>query len=62
MTPLLKIPQVASLLRISYRQVLMRIAKGELPAFRLGNSYRIAETDLKQYLEDNRYISHFPRD
>ena len=61
MIPLLKIPQVASLFSISYRQVLMLIAKGELPALKIGNAYRIAEADLKEYLEANRFKSEWPK-
>ena len=61
MMPLLTPQNIAKLIGVSYRQVLMLIAKGELLAFRLGNSYRIAENDLKDYLEASRYKSEWPK-
>ena len=53
--------QTAKLIGVSYHKVLELILMGDLPAFKVGNAYRIAETDLKQYLEANRYKSQFPR-
>jgi len=61
MKQLLTPQDIAKLIGVSYRQVLTLIAKGELPAFRLGNAYRIAENDLKQYLEDSRFKSEWPK-
>ena len=61
MEPLLTPQDIAKLIGVSYRQVLTLIAVGELPAFRLGNSYRVAEADLKEYLEANRFKSEWPK-
>ena len=62
MQSLLTPQEVAQLLKFSYRRILELITLGDLPAFKVGNAYRIAESDLNKYLEDNRYKSHFPRD
>lgn len=53
--------QAAEILGVSYHKVLELILMGDLPAFKVGNAYRIAENDLNKYLEDNRYKSQFPR-
>ena len=61
MNSLLTPKQVARLLRISYHKVLELILMGDLPAYRLGGAYRVAEGDLKAYLESNKFKSQFPR-
>ena len=61
MEPLLTPQDIAKLIGVSYRQVLTLIAVGDLHAFKVGNTYHIAESDLKQYLEANRYESEWPK-
>ena len=61
MEPLLTPQDIAKLIGVSYHKVLELILMGDLPAFTVGNAYRIAEADLNKYLEDNRYKSQFPR-
>jgi putative molybdopterin biosynthesis protein len=48
---MLTVEQVASRLSVAERTVLRLIKKGELVAFRVGNEYRIEETELQAYLE-----------
>ena len=61
MEALLTPQDIAKLIGVSYHKVLELILMGDLLAFKVGNAYRIAETDLKQYLEASRYKSEFPR-
>ena len=43
--------EVADLMRVSKMTVYRLIKAGELPAVRVGKSYRIFESDLDAYLE-----------
>ena len=52
--------EAAELLGVSYRKILDLILIGQLQAFKVGNAYRIAEADLKEYLEANRFKSEWP--
>ena len=44
--------EVASLLRVSNMTVYRLINAGELPAARIGKSYRIRRSDVDKYLSD----------
>jgi excisionase family DNA binding protein len=48
----LTVAEVASLLRVSNMTVYRLINAGQLPAVRIGRSYRIAEDDVDKYLTD----------
>lgn len=49
-TELRTVAEVAALLRVSNMTVYRLIRSGELPALRVGKSYRIRENDLDDYL------------
>ena len=52
MTPqLLTVAEVADLFRVSSMTVYRLIRNGELPAVRVGRSYRVSEDDLQTYLQ-----------
>ena len=44
--------EVAAMLRVSAMTVYRRINAGELPAVRIGRSFRVREQDLDQYLDE----------
>jgi excisionase family DNA binding protein len=46
--------EVALFLRFSYRNVMELIHTGDIPASRIGGSYRISKMDLKYVWEKNR--------
>ena len=46
----LTVAEVADLLRVSSMTVYRLIKEGELPAVRVGKSYRVREDDLDAYL------------
>jgi excisionase family DNA binding protein len=48
----LTVAEVASVLRVSNMTVYRLIAAGELPAIRVGKSYRLREDDVDKYLAD----------
>ncbi len=48
----LTVAEVASLLRVSNMTVYRIIQAGQLPAVRVGKSYRITEDDVDRYLAD----------
>lgn len=47
----LTVAEVADLLRVSNMTVYRLIKSGELPAARIGKSYRVREDDVDAYLE-----------
>lgn len=49
------VAEVATLMRVSTMTVYRLIKAGELPAVRVGKSYRIREADVDSYL-NSRYI------
>jgi excisionase family DNA binding protein len=49
-TPLLSVAQASDFLRVVERTILNEIARGNLPAFRIGRLWRIKESDLSAYL------------
>ena len=46
--------EVSRLLKIHYRGVLDEIALGRLSAFKIGKQYRVLESSLERYIEDNK--------
>lgn len=50
-TQLLTVAEVAELFRVSSMTVYRLIRNGELPALRVGRSYRVSEEDLQAYLQ-----------
>ena len=48
----LTVAEVAGLLRVSNMTVYRLINAGQLPAVRVGKSYRIREDDVDKYLSD----------
>jgi excisionase family DNA binding protein len=48
---LLTVSEVADMFRVSSMTVYRLIRNGELPAVRVGRSYRVREDDLQAYLE-----------
>lgn len=48
----LTVGEVAALLRVSNMTVYRLIAAGEIPAVRVGKSYRLREDDVDKYLGD----------
>lgn len=51
----LTVQEVASLLRVSPMTVYRLIKSADLPAVRVGRSFRVRDSDVDQYLE-SRYI------
>lgn len=49
---LLTVSEVAELCRVSDMTVYRLIRSGELPAVRVGRSYRVREADFNAYLDD----------
>ena len=48
----LTVAEVAALLRVSNMTVYRLISAGQLPAVRVGKSYRLREDDVDKYLSD----------
>ncbi|HEV3472143.1 MAG TPA: helix-turn-helix domain-containing protein [Actinomycetota bacterium] len=51
----LTVAEVARGLRVSNMTVYRLVTSGQLPAVRVGRSYRIREDDVRRYLQD-RYM------
>lgn len=51
----LTVQEVADLVRVSSMTVYRLIKAGELPAVRVGRSFRVRESDVDAYLE-SRYV------
>jgi excisionase family DNA binding protein len=49
------IAEVASLMRVSKMTVYRLVHGGELPAVRVGRSFRVAEHDVDEYLRKSFY-------
>jgi putative molybdopterin biosynthesis protein len=45
---------VADVLQLSTKSVYAIVARGELPAYRVGGSVRIAQADLDAYMDERR--------
>ena len=46
--------EVSKLLKVHYRSVLDEITLGRLSAFKVGKQYRILESSLSRYIQDNK--------
>lgn len=51
----LTIAEVASVMRVSKMTVYRLVHGGELPAVRVGRSFRVAEEDVNEYLRNSFY-------
>ena len=45
--------EVSKLLKIHYRSVLDEITLGRLSAFKVGKQYRVTESSLSRYIQEN---------
>jgi excisionase family DNA binding protein len=57
---LLTVAEVAAAMRVSNMTVYRLIKTGELPAVRVGKSYRIRESDLERFLQDRSVRTEGP--
>lgn len=48
--PIMTIKEVADYLKVNERTIYRLAASGELPAFKVGNSWRFKNTELEQYI------------
>lgn len=51
----LTIAEVASMMRVSKMTVYRLVHSGELPAVRVGRSFRVPESDVDEYLRKSFY-------
>ena len=51
----LTIAEVASVMRVSKMTVYRLVHNGELPAVRVGRSFRVTEDDVNEYLQKSFY-------
>lgn len=51
----LTIAEVASVMRVSKMTVYRLVHGGELPAVRVGRSFRVSEDDVNEYLKNSFY-------
>lgn len=61
MKDLLTPKEVSGILKLTYNKILDMIHLGELKAIRIGKNYRITEYDLHDFIESNRYKSHWTK-
>ena len=59
MDKLLTPKEISSLLRLRYAKILELIKLGQLKAIKIGKSFRITKYDLHDFIEKNRYNSHW---
>jgi len=52
----LKVPEVATELRIARSRAYELVAKGTIPAVRIGRSVRVSRKELERWLEEQRYL------
>ena len=45
--------EISEMIKINYRKVLDEITTGRLTAVKIGRQYRVTESSLAQYLQDN---------
>ena len=45
--------EASKLLKVHYRSILDEIALGRLSAFKVGKQYRVLESSLERYIQDN---------
>ena len=46
--------EVSKMMKINYRKVLDEITLGRLLAFKVGRQYRVLESSLMEYFQDNK--------
>ena len=46
--------EIAQRLKVSYRTVYRWVQAKELPAYKLGTEWRVAESDLQEFLQDRK--------
>jgi excisionase family DNA binding protein len=51
----LTIAEVATMMRVSKMTVYRLVHNGELPAIRVGRSFRVTESDVNEYLQNSFY-------
>ena len=59
MSTLLTPKDVSKILQLRYNKILELIKLGQLKAIRIDKSFRITEYDLHDFIEKNRYKSHW---
>ena len=59
MDKLLTPKEIASLLQLRYAKILELIKLGQLKAIKIEKSFRITKYDLHDFIEKNRYNSHW---
>ena len=59
MSTLLTPKDVSKILQLRYNKILALIKLGQLKAIRIDKSFRITEYDLHDFIEKNRYKSHW---
>jgi excisionase family DNA binding protein len=59
--PFLTIQQIAELLDLDYKTVYRMVVAGQLPAAKLGGSYRIRRADLDTFFEQQKVVGRAPR-
>jgi excisionase family DNA binding protein len=52
----LKVPEVAEVLRIARSRAYELVARGTIPAVRIGRSVRVSRKALDRYLEQQNYL------
>lgn len=52
-TPVLTLPEVAALLRVTERTIYALLARRELPAFKVGGQWRFQRRDLDAWVRRN---------
>ena len=46
--------EVSKLLKIHYRKLLDELTLGRLSAFKVGKQYRVTESSISSYIQDNK--------
>ena len=59
MTTLLTPKDVSEILQLRYNKILELIKFGQFKAIKIDKSYRITEYDLHDFIEKNRFKSHW---
>ncbi len=57
MKPALTVKQVAELLNINERTVYRMVQQGELPGFRVANSWRFLEEDIRSWIDGQKSVA-----
>lgn len=57
--PILTIKEVADYLKVNERTIYRLSASGELPAFKVGNSWRFKQSELEQYIATQHNSTNF---